>query len=109
MAFTSTPMPMLMVTLGGDGDWTGLFLKGADGRVPQPLLDAFATFQSELRVFSAECDAFNEKAEGASFPHCFGLWCWNPKYLEAARSPSDTSSDVRGRTAGRSLPWCTAL
>ena len=69
-----------------DGDWTGLFLKGADGRVPQPLLDAFATFQSELRVFSAECDAFNEKAEGASFPHCFGLWCWNPKYLETSVS-----------------------
>ena len=61
-------------------------LKGADGRVPQPLLDAFATFQSELRVFSAECDAFNEKAEGASFPHCFGLWCWNPKYLETSVS-----------------------
>ena len=86
MAFTSTPMPMLMVTPGGDGDWTGLFLKGADGRVPQPLLDAFATFQSELRVFSAECDAFNDKAEGASFPHCFGLWCWNPKYLETSVS-----------------------
>ena len=86
MAFTSTPMPMLMVTPGGDGDWTGIFLKGADGRVPQPLLDAFATFQSELRVFSAECDAFNEKAEGASFPHCFGLWCWNPKYLETSVS-----------------------
>ena len=60
--------------------------QGADGRVPQPLLDAFATFQSELRVFSAECDAFNEKAEGASFPHCFGLWCWNPKYLETSVS-----------------------
>ena len=48
--------------------------------------DAAATFQSELRVFSAECDAFNEKAEGASFPHCFGLWCWNPKYLETSVS-----------------------
>ena len=41
---------------------------------------------SPAKNFSAERDAFNEKAEGASFPHCFGLWCWNPKYLETSVS-----------------------
>ena len=85
MAFTSTPMPMLMVTPGGDGDWTGLFLK-APTAACRSHARRLRHFQSELRVFSAECDAFNERRR-AIVPHCFGLWCWNPSTSDW--SPSD--------------------
>ena len=115
MAFTSTPMPMLMVTPGGDGDWTGLFLKGADGRVPQPLLDAFAPFQSELRVFSAECDAFGATAAAhatrlanatAGRPACYDalavLYCAQEPVLSAASSCVEGAAGSSARTCSSS-------
>ena len=103
MAFTSTPMPMLLANpgsddkLGSDGDWTHLFAGplalcgqavGESGVVPPALRDAWLGYQIELERMSAECDAFNQAALApeAKFPNCFGLWQTNPKYLETAVS-----------------------
>jgi len=101
MAFTSTPMPMLMAELGSEDDWSHLFagplampslkakrVVGEDGGIPDKVRQVYATFQQSLKELSQECDAFNDKAlaPDAKFPDCFGMWQTNPKYLETAVS-----------------------
>lgn len=56
-------------------------------------LDAiFETFQAELRTISLACDSANKKAAerykegGSTFPGNFGLWCFDPQYLETSVS-----------------------
>ncbi|KAJ1448438.1 hypothetical protein M885DRAFT_539212 [Pelagophyceae sp. CCMP2097] len=86
MAFTSTPMPMLMAVPGSENDWTHLFLKGADGQTPQPLLEGFAAFQADLASMADRCDAYDNEAESRPFPFNSQLTCTNPRFLECSVS-----------------------
>jgi len=102
MAFTSTPMPMLMAEPGSPDDWTHLFQGplemnlrdkgrvtfGQPGVVPDEVMDAWKGFQKGLNALAEECDDFNAKATApdAQFPHNFGMWQTNPRYLETAVS-----------------------
>jgi len=84
MALTSTPMPRLLVQKPED-DWSHLFPAASDADRAS-LTKIFEDFQSELRRFSGECDAWNAATKERSFPNDFGLWTFNPKYLETSVS-----------------------
>jgi len=101
MAFTSSPMPPLLAKQGSEtdwkNDWTHLFEGpltiegqqiGEAGVVPPPVTAAWVAYQAELQQMADECDEFNKRAlaPGAKFPHCFGMWQTNPRYLETALS-----------------------
>jgi hypothetical protein len=49
---------------------------------------AYCTFQSSLAVLAKASDDFNAKAlaPDAQFPHNFGVWALNPKFLEVSVS-----------------------
>lgn len=84
MALTSTPMPRLLVREPTD-DWSHLF-PGASEADRSKLNSIFERFQSELQTFSKECDDYNAEAKNRAFPNDFGLWVFNPKYLETSVS-----------------------
>ena len=105
MAFTSTPMPMLMVTPGGDGDWTGLF----QGR-RRPRAAAAARRLRHLSVRAARVlrrvRRLQREGGGRVVPPLLRALVLEPQ------APRDlglrlTHRLMRGRTAGRSLPWCS--
>merc|ERR1712151_418330 len=80
MSLTSTPMPRLLAR-GPEDDWSHLF--PAESKEDRSKLDAlFSKFQNELQTFSDSADDYNAKASERAFPNNFGLWVFNPKYLE---------------------------
>merc|ERR1712178_482897 len=84
MSLTSTPMPRLLAR-GPEDDWSHLF--PAETKEDRFKLDAlFSEFQKELLEFSAFADDYNARASERQFPNNFGLWVFNPKYLETSVS-----------------------
>ncbi|CAE7206156.1 ALOX15 [Symbiodinium sp. CCMP2592] len=81
MALTSTPMPRLLAQSPAD-DWSHVFPAMSEGDRAK----IFGDFQAELRKFSAECDEYNATAAERPFPNDFGLWVFNPKFLETSVS-----------------------
>jgi len=87
MAFTSTPMPLLMRPLKDDAEpwepWTHLFPSSstltpkADKKKAE---QSFEDFQNALQGLSREMDAHDEK-----FPNEI-VYCFNPKHLETSVS-----------------------
>ncbi|KAJ1461653.1 hypothetical protein M885DRAFT_494433 [Pelagophyceae sp. CCMP2097] len=86
MAFTSARMPKLLVEPGSPGDWTFLFLRGADGRVPRDVVQLFNDFQRRLKRFSQSCAKFNAETATRSFPWCYPLAGIDPIHLETSVS-----------------------
>ena len=84
MALTSTPMPKLMVREPTD-DWSHIFPATTEADRSK-LNKIFQDFQSELLTFSKWCDEYNREAKSRAFPNDFGIWVFNPKYLETSVS-----------------------
>eukprot|EP00928_Gymnodinium_smaydae_P029196 TRINITY_DN22059_c0_g1_i1.p2 TRINITY_DN22059_c0_g1~~TRINITY_DN22059_c0_g1_i1.p2 ORF type:complete len:328 (-),score=37.34 TRINITY_DN22059_c0_g1_i1:99-1082(-) len=84
MALTSTPMPRLLNRTPED-NWSYLF--PASTEEDRSKLNAiFDRFQEDLNTFSVFCDDYNAQASQRAFPNNFGLWAFNPRFLETSVS-----------------------
>lgn len=84
MTLTSTPMPKLLVPPNmPQNNWSKIFLR----RTPaerKGVDSLYATLQKELADFSLRCGVYNDTAARRDFPDNFGLWCFDPRYLETS-------------------------
>ena len=54
--------------------------------MPSPGAPPSLRAASSAWQFSAECDEYNATADSRPFPYCYGLTCYNPKFLETSVS-----------------------
>jgi len=90
LAFTSIPMPKLMVKVGSDEDWSFLFPRTNEVS-RKAAVDAFKVFQQDLLVMSQDEDAntvgWKEQfISGVRTAPDWPIWVHNPRYLETSVS-----------------------
>lgn len=87
MAATSFPMPPLMSQRKGYAGFTESKFLRAPCAALEPALQQLCQRHSDaLAALERKCNAHVAKAADRPFPFNYGLWCFNPRWMEASVS-----------------------
>jgi hypothetical protein len=87
MAATSFPMPPLMSHRKGYAGFTESKFLRAPSVALEPALQQICQRHSEaLAALERKCNAHVAKAASRPYPFNHGLWCFNPRWMEASVS-----------------------